>query len=90
MTSKVHEIWNVRFINRIIDAMADGVFTMDDQGRICSWNPSMERISGYAAAEALGQTCQLLECSRCFGRNCPASIDKCRILEIGKSEVKEL
>jgi two-component system, NtrC family, response regulator HydG len=89
MTSKVHEIWNVRFINRIIDAMADGVFTMDDQGRICSWNPSMERISGYAAAEALGQTCQLLECSRCFGRNCPASIDKCRILEIGKSEVKE-
>ena len=89
MADKIHEIWNVRFINRIIDAMADGVFTMDDQGRISSWNPSMERISGYTAAEALGETCQLLQCSRCFGKNCPASIEKCRILEVGQTEAKE-
>ena len=89
MTQKTHDIWNARFINRIIDSMADGVFTMDDQGRISSWNPSMERISGYLAAEALGKTCQLLQCSRCFGKNCPASIEKCRILEIGQAEAKE-
>ena len=89
MTKKTHDIWNARFINRIIDSMADGVFTMDDQGRISSWNPSMERISGYSATEALGETCQLLQCSRCFGKNCPASIEKCRILEIGQSEAKE-
>ena len=89
MTAKTHDIWNTRFINRIIDSMADGVFTMDDQGRISSWNPAMERISGYTSAEALGQTCQILQCSRCFGRNCPASIEKCRILELGQSEAKE-
>ena len=89
MTKKTHDIWNARFINRIIDSMADGVFTMDDQGRISSWNPSMERISGYSATEALGQTCQLLQCSRCFGKNCPASIEKCRILEVGQTEAKE-
>ena len=89
MTKKTHDIWNARFINRIIDSMADGVFTMDDQGRISSWNPSMERISGYSATEALGQTCQLLQCSRCFGKNCPADIEKRRILEIGQSEAKE-
>jgi len=52
MTDKIHEIRNVRLVNRIIDAMADGVFTMDAKGRICSWNPSMERISGYSAKEA--------------------------------------
>jgi two-component system response regulator HydG len=89
MDGKTHEIWNVRFINRIIDSMADGVFTMDAEGRIASWNPSMERISGYTAREALGKTCQLLQCSRCFGKNCPADIQKCRIIEQGRSEAKE-
>jgi two-component system response regulator HydG len=89
MDGKTHEIWNVRFINRIIDSMADGVFTMDAEGRIASWNPSMERISGYNAREALGKTCQLLQCSRCFGKNCPADIQKCRIIEQGRSEAKE-
>ena len=89
MDAKIHEIWNVRFVNRIIDSMADGVFTMDVKGRISSWNPSMERISGYTAKEALGKTCQLLQCSRCFGKKCPASIEKCRIVEKGQSEVKE-
>ena len=53
MDDKTDDIWNVRFINRIIDSMADGVFTLDAQGRIASWNPSMERISGYTAVEAL-------------------------------------
>jgi two-component system, NtrC family, response regulator HydG len=89
MDDKIHEIWNVRFVNRIIDSMADGVFTMDADGRISSWNPSMERISGYTAKEALGKTCQLLQCSRCFGKNCPASIEKCEIVEKGQSEAKE-
>ena len=89
MNEKIHAIWNVRFINRIIDSMADGVFTMDAAGRISSWNPSMERISGYSAKEALGKSCQLLRCSRCFGKSCPASIEKCRIVERGTSEAKE-
>jgi two-component system response regulator HydG len=89
MNDKIHEIWNVRFVNRIIDSIPDGVFTMDANGRISSWNPSMERISGYTAKEALGKTCQLLQCSRCFGKECPASIEKCKIVEKGQSEAKE-
>jgi len=89
MAVKTHEIWNLQFINRIIDAMAEGVFTMDTEGRISSWNQSMELISGYSAEEALGQTCQLLQFSRCFGKNCPANIHKCQIIERGFSEVKE-
>ena len=44
MNDKIHEIWNVRFVNRIIDSIPDGVFTMDANGRISSWNPSMERV----------------------------------------------
>lgn len=89
MQLKTHEIWNRRFLSRIIDSMADGVFTMDSAGNISSWNQSMERISGYTAKEALGKRCDLLNCSRCFGENCPASIEKCKIFEQEHIEVKE-
>jgi two-component system response regulator HydG len=89
MEPKTHAIWNARFFNMIVNSMADGVFTMDAQGRISSWNPAMERISGYTAEEALGKTCGLLQCSRCFGQECPADIHKCRILEQGVAEAKE-
>ena len=68
MNSKTHEIWNIHFINQIIDTMADGVFTLDRDGRVTSWNCSMERICGYTAEEAMDKTCQILECSRCFGK----------------------
>ena len=76
-------------MNQIIDSMADGVFTMDAEGRITSWNLSMERISGYSAEEALGKTCEILQFSRCFGKKCPAGIKKCGIIKYGASEVKE-
>jgi two-component system response regulator HydG len=89
MTSKTHEIWNHQFISRIIDSMADGVFTMDADGVISSWNQSMERISGYTADEALGRTCAILRCSRCFGKSCPADIKKCQIFTQNYSEAKE-
>jgi PAS domain S-box-containing protein len=86
---KTHEIWNIHFIEQIIDTMADGVFTLDNNGRVTSWNRSMERISGYEAAEAMGNTCQILRCSRCFGKKCPSGIRSCQILKGGKSEANE-
>jgi len=89
MELKTHAIWNARFFNMIVNSMADGVFTMDAQGKISSWNPAMERISGYTAEEAMGKTCALLQCSRCFGQECPADIHKCQIVEQGVSEAKE-
>jgi PAS domain S-box-containing protein len=72
-----------------MDSMAEGVFTMDTQGRITSWNQAMESISGYPASEALGQSCALLGFSKCFGKLCPESIHSCGILEYGHSEPKE-
>ncbi|MBU2644048.1 sigma 54-interacting transcriptional regulator [bacterium] len=89
MQNQTHEIWNLRFLNQIMNSMADGVFTMDARGKITSWNRSMERISGYSAEEALGRTCEILGCSRCFGRECPAGVQNCGILERGSSETKE-
>ena len=89
MEKQPSQIWNHRFVSRIIDSMADGVFTMDGDGRISSWNQSMERISGYTADEALGKSCDILNCSRCFGKNCPANINKCKIFVQKYNEAKE-
>jgi two-component system response regulator HydG len=89
MERKPGEILNQRFISRIIDSMADGVFTMDGSGRISSWNQSMEKISGYRAEEAMEKTCGILRCSRCFDKNCPADINKCNIFEQKYPEAKE-
>jgi two-component system, NtrC family, response regulator HydG len=89
MPLKKNEIWNRHVLGRIIDSMADGVFTMDSQGKISSWNQSMERISGYTEKEALGKRCDLLHCSHCFGDNCRSDIKQCRIFEQEHAEVKE-
>ncbi len=41
--------------------MSDGVIVTDLEGRITNWNPAAERMFGYPAAEAIGQTPRLLE-----------------------------
>jgi PAS domain S-box-containing protein len=85
---ETHQLWNVSFLNQIIDTMADGLFTLDPRGKITSWNNAMERISGYSAKEAVGKGCGLLECSQCYGKKCPANVNKCGVMEHGKTEAK--
>lgn len=60
---QTHQLWNVNFLNQILDTMAEGLFTLDEQGIITSWNRSMEKISGYSAKQAVGQPCSLIQCS---------------------------
>jgi len=86
---KTHKLWDIRFFNQILDTMADGLFTLDSHGRIISWNRAMESITGFTEKEALGQGCNLLQCNRCFGRECPADMKKCGVLKHGTSESKE-
>jgi PAS domain S-box-containing protein len=39
----------------------------------------MEKISGYTAAEAIGQTCKILKFSSCFESACPKDASECGI-----------
>jgi PAS domain S-box-containing protein len=39
---------------RIISSSSDGIFVTGEDGRIVSWSPAMERITGVAAAAAVG------------------------------------
>lgn len=47
-------------LRHIADALADGLFTTDAEGRITYWNAAAERITGWSPREALGQDCSLL------------------------------
>ncbi len=81
--TKPKEIWDHQFANLLLDSMAEGVFTLTANGVIRSWNPSMEKISGYTAEEAIGRTCQLLKFSSCFDQSCPKDVKACGIFQKG-------
>ncbi|MCJ2066955.1 PAS domain S-box protein [Methylobacterium sp. J-088] len=44
----------------LVAAIGDAVVVADPEGLITVWNPAAERIFGYSATEALGQTLDLI------------------------------
>jgi len=54
-------------LSTVVDTMADGVFTVDSRGRFVAWSAGAERITGYTAAEVIGQPCEILEGPNCKG-----------------------
>ncbi|MFP4036392.1 MAG: sigma-54 interaction domain-containing protein [Desulfobacteraceae bacterium] len=89
MDSQHRDTLDPEFASLLLDSMADGVFTLDQDGRITTWNRSMERITGYTAEEARGQRCTLLNFNRCFARRCPAGIWECGIYKHGAIDSSE-
>ena len=56
--------------NIILDSIADGVFTVDQDWRITSFNRAAEKITGVSREEAVGQLCKdVLKADICE-RNC--------------------
>ena len=82
-------ILNHRFVKLLLEFLGDGVFTLNEFGEITSWNPAMEKISGYKSDEAVGKTCRILEFSQCFGKQCPANTTECGIFKYDKVEPTE-
>jgi len=54
----------------ILDSVADGVFTVDRDWRITSFNLSAEIITGWNRQSAIGQYCSDVFCSSICGKNC--------------------
>ncbi|MEJ5376473.1 MAG: sigma 54-interacting transcriptional regulator [bacterium] len=55
----------------ILDSIADGVFTVDQDGRITSFNRAAEQITGFSRHEAIGQFChEIFRANICF-EDCP-------------------
>lgn len=78
-----------QFAVKLLETLPDGVFTLDKEGRITSWNPSMERITGYSPEEAIGQSCMILEFDNCFNKEWPKGFLKCAILKDDRIHSKE-
>lgn len=67
----------------ILDDVGDGIFTMDTQWRITSFNKTAERITGVSRAEAIGKACRdVLRTSLC-GEACPVA----HSISTGKAEI---
>jgi two-component system response regulator HydG len=89
MQNKTLNIMDPRFASLLLESMADGVFTLNDRGIISSWNPSMERITGYCAKEAIGKSCKLLNFNRCLSESWPTNINNCGIYENARFDAEE-
>ena len=44
----------------LVQAAGDAIIAADPEGKIVLWNPAAERVFGFAAPEALGQTLDLI------------------------------
>ena len=44
-------------LQAVLETMADGVFVLDTDRHVRQWNRAMERLTGYTAAETVGQPC---------------------------------
>jgi two-component system response regulator HydG len=71
---------------RIIDSIADGIFTVDEDLTIRSFSPRMEQLTGLSQAQAVGRKCpDVLKGSKCK-TDCPliwtfghrAVVERCR------------
>jgi len=60
-------------IASIINSLADGVFTVDRELRIISFNKGMEILTGLKESDVIGRSCrEILHADNCTG-NCPFS-----------------
>jgi two-component system, NtrC family, response regulator HydG len=83
------EIQNNEFAKLLLESIGDGIFVLDTCGRIISWNPAMERITGYAFDEIKGKNCKTLQFSHCFGTNRPKDLNDCGVLRYGSMKPTE-
>jgi len=58
-------------LQTILDSVADGVFTVDENMRITTYNRAAEEITGFSAKEAIGKHCyDIFRAGVCFSA-CP-------------------
>ncbi|MFH2130329.1 MAG: PAS domain-containing protein [bacterium] len=61
MTMMNNRVLDPKFASLLLESMADGVFTLNEKGKITLWNRAIEKITGYSADEVLGKSCDILD-----------------------------
>lgn len=67
----VESIRNLSRLYSIIDSVADGLFTVDQNMRITNFNKAAEEITGVPHEEAIGQPCSSIFRADCCTGACP-------------------
>ena len=60
-----------RFFPLIFDSISHGIFTIDSEGGITSFNRAAEELTGYRSEEVLGQTCSSIFQTELCKTRCP-------------------
>jgi PAS domain S-box-containing protein len=47
----------------IVDTLKEGLVVVNPEGTIVAVNPAAEALTGYAAAELIGKSCRILDCT---------------------------
>ena len=89
MDQKNNETLMGKHIHILLESLSDGVFTVNRQGRIMSWNRAMETITGHKKEDVINSPCSVLELNSCLGGFCPEDPEECEIFSKEKVVSKE-
>jgi len=73
-----------RYFREIFNEIPDGLMVVDPQGTILLVNQAMEHLTGYGAAEMVGEPCTILNCDVCEIYQSEAKEQWCRLYEVKK------
>jgi len=59
-----------KFVNPILDSVADGVFTVDTEWKVTFFNKAAEKITGVSTREAIGKLCREVFKAEVCENNC--------------------
>ncbi len=82
MNSAVYQLLAEYPLEKLLQTIPTGLFLVDSDRKIIYWNSEAERITGFSAAEAVGQDCSFLDGEPC-GQSCGLFAEGFTIPEIG-------
>ena len=72
----------------IVDTLKEGLVVVNPEGTIVAVNPAAETLTGYSAAELIGESCRILDCTGCEIYGLGAGEKWCRLFQEGLVKAK--
>jgi PAS domain S-box-containing protein len=72
----------------IVDTLKEGLVVVNPEGTIVAVNPAAEALTGYSAAELIGKSCRILDCTGCEIYGQGSGEKWCRLFQEGMVKAK--
>ncbi len=73
----------------IVDTLKEGLVVVNPEGTIVAVNPAAEALTGYSAAELIGKSCRILDCTGCEIYGLGSGEKWCRLFQEGMVKAKK-